>query len=250
MFFYLLFPALLWAVKKIRDERLWWYAIGVAALILLMPLVAQLLPAKPVFGPENTGTPYLGHSTVRFWFVSIFPPVRLLDFVLGILMARIVLASRWINLRTVPAVLLLVVFYGASLFEPWLYQSNSANIIPLALLIPAIATADVQERRSFLRSPVMRRLGEWSYAFYMLHWSLGLWIKLRTDAGLKHHLSATEGIAVIVALFAVTLVASGLLFTLIEDPIMRRWSKPRAARTLPPIPEVVAAEPGLTTSRP
>jgi len=229
IFFYLCFPLLLWAVRKIRPTRLWWYAIGVAVLILLMPVIAQSLPASPTFGPGNIGTPYYGHSTTQFWFVSIFPPVRMLDFVLGILMARIVLTGRWINLPVAPALLLLVASYVASLFEPWLYQVNSANILPLALLVAAIATADVRGRRSFLKSPVMQRLGEMSYAFYLLHWSLGLWIKLRTPIGLDHDLSIPNGIAVIVGLLAVTLVASWLLYTYVESPIMRRWSRPRSA---------------------
>jgi peptidoglycan/LPS O-acetylase OafA/YrhL len=80
-FFYLCFPLLLLAVDRLPRRRLWAATGTVLAAVCLMPVVALALPGD-----------------LRYWFVYVFPPVRLLEFLIGILLARIVRAGRWIRL--------------------------------------------------------------------------------------------------------------------------------------------------------
>ncbi len=82
-FFYLCFPLLFWLIRKIRPERLWYWATATAGLVWCVPLIGKvILPSTPV-APWAPSV-----STYEFWFVYVFPPTRMLEFILGMLMAE------------------------------------------------------------------------------------------------------------------------------------------------------------------
>ncbi|MET9394875.1 acyltransferase [Streptomyces sp. NPDC006624] len=224
LLFYLTFPALLPLLRRIRAGRLWWWLGGVALLICALPFVALLLPEQPMM--TNTETPWW-----PLWFTYYFPLSRMLEFVLGMLTARIVLSGRWIGLPLVPATLLAgASFVVTAGLLPEMYSQTSAIALFLALLIAAGATADVRGRPTFFRTRTMVLLGEISFALYMVHWLVILHGPMRMiDAGgwtgrTTIPRALLEGSLTVV----ITLVLAWLLHRLVERPAVRRWSRPAA----------------------
>jgi peptidoglycan/LPS O-acetylase OafA/YrhL len=227
LLFYILFPALLALLSRIRPSRLWWYAGATVVAVFCMPLLSRVLPATPAFlaGDET-------QSIDGFWFVYIFPPVRLLEFVLGILMARIFLSGKWIDLPARYAALLLVACYTAGLFLPFLYNVSATTAAPLALLIAATATLDLRGKRSLMRNPVMRALGEVSFAFYMVHYVLIFYVRGQgiSRGEVPQLLSVPAGVGLILLWLLGSLAGAGALYLAVERPIMRNWASGRRGR--------------------
>ncbi|MBF6329815.1 acyltransferase family protein [Nocardia transvalensis] len=224
--FYSTFPVWLALTNRIRPNWLWFGAGAVALLVFCVPLAAELFPA----GPESAWAP--GTSDERYWFVYAFPPVRLLEFILGIMLARIVQTGRWINIGLWIPAILLVIGYVAALHVPFLFSLAAATVIPLALLIPAAAAADVRGRQSFLGSPVMVWLGTISFAFYLIH--LAVLVGLSYAVGPEYPWTPGTAAGLVAIALAVSIVMSWLLHTLVERPIQRRFSTPRARVTNAP----------------
>lgn len=226
--FYALFPALYRVLVKIPHARLWWCASAVALAIVCMPFLAEaIMPAAEGRALQE------GQNLLQVWFVMIFPPVVLLQIVLGMLMARIVLTGRWIGFPLPLAAICLVACYVLSLYVPYNFGISAMTIIPVALLIAGCAVADTRQTRTFLRNPVVVRLGDLTYAFYLVHY-----VVLLHGRGLFGIPSGGIGFefAVLGAEFLVTLVLSWLLYTGVETPVMRRWSRPRT-RAVPSPPQ-------------
>ncbi|MFJ7125766.1 acyltransferase family protein [Streptomyces sp. NPDC098101] len=219
--FYLLFPLLHRWIGRIGARRLWWCAGALIAVIIALPaVVTALLPAEPsMMMPDKSG-PALG-----FWLVYIFPLTRVLDFVLGIVMARIALEGRWIGIGPLPLIALFTLCYAGSLYLPALYALNAATVVPLALLIPALAHLDVEDRKTWLRGRTLTLLGEISFAFYLVHWPILVYG--RRLLGEERQFSLPVGAALIALCTALALALAWLLYVGVERPAMRRWAKAR-----------------------
>ncbi|WP_170153975.1 acyltransferase family protein [Actinoplanes italicus] len=215
-FFYLSFPLLLPLVNRIPAARLWAATGGVLLLILAMPQVATLLPDEPAY-------PWYP-SAWEYWFVAYFPVVKLLEFLLGVLLARLVLSRRWVRTPLPVAAAALVVCLIASPFVPTLYGLTAVVIVGIALIIPAGATADIERQPSFLRRRTMVWLGDISFAFYLLH-TLALQFALQIWTRMNGTTTATSAIVLILAGLGVGILSSWLLFQFVEKPMQRRFSK-------------------------
>ncbi|MET9030265.1 acyltransferase [Nocardia sp. NPDC004168] len=217
--FYLLFPWLLAAVERIRPERLWAATIGVLATIVLLPFFALLLPDQPRV-PFATDVP-----VYQFWFLYLFPPVRVLDFLLGILLAKLLLSGRRAPLTLAPASLLVVAGLVVQLWAPYMWALVAVGVIPTALLILAAATADVRGTFSPWRWRFVVWLGDISFAFYMIH---ELVLHYRHQLfGIQQAWATPAAILVILGFLVLdTLIAWGL-YSGFENAIVRRWSRPR-----------------------
>ncbi|CAL9286726.1 acyltransferase family protein [Streptomyces sp. SudanB182_2057] len=226
LLFYALFPLLLVVINRIGAARLWWWAAGVVAAVMVLPVVAGLLPADPAF--PATGSWLDGVSIDRLWFVYIFPLTRLLEFALGMLMARIVLSGRWIRLAWPWAGLLAVAAYVLGLCTPMLYTVAAVTVVPLALLIAALAVSDAAGRGTALSGGLMRRLGEASFAFYLVH---GIVIAYLGEHLVAAHgpLTTTESVLVSLLALAVSLALAFALYHAVEMPAVRRFSRGRPA---------------------
>lgn len=213
LLFYLLFPALLLGVKRIAETRLWiWASAAVAGMVMHQLVTQYVIP-----GGRSADAPL---SDLQFWFGYVFPPSRLFEFILGMLLARIVLAGRWPSFGVLPAALLTVVGYIAALYMPVVWGFNVTTVIPLGALICAVATTDVRGTSSFLRGRAMLWLGNVSFGFYLSQGVVviyGSWL-LRGD----HDMFTAALIAV--TLFVATLGTGALLFHFVERPIMRRFA--------------------------
>jgi peptidoglycan/LPS O-acetylase OafA/YrhL len=205
--FYAAFPLLLRGVGRVREQRLWPLACLLVGSILLVPALALPL-----------------HGEVGYWLVYVFPATRALEFVLGMVLARIVRTGRWIGLGLWPATALFLVGYVASGYLPGGFAYVAGTVIPLALLIPAAAVADVTGRPSPWRNRTCVWLGEISFALYLLHQIVIRYL----DKALGAKSWATlPAVAFAVAMLLVALVGAWLLYRIVERPMMRLLQSPR-----------------------
>ncbi|KJK56983.1 acyltransferase family protein [Saccharothrix sp. ST-888] len=234
--FYLSFPLLIGPLRRIAENRLWaWAGAMVLGTVGVQLVSTYLVPDTP----KSAITPV---SDMQFWFGYLFPPGRLFEFVLGILLARIVLAGRWPRaLGVLPSLVLMAAGYGAAWVVPFQYGFVTAMIIPIGALIGAVAVVDVEGRRSWLRSKAMVFLGEISFGFYLCQGIAIFWLRSLFD---DVRFSTPDGILVIAGFFAVTLLCGWLLYSLVERPAMQRWARSRKKTAVQVSVQVPGQAPG------
>jgi peptidoglycan/LPS O-acetylase OafA/YrhL len=225
-FFYLLFPFTLPVVRRIGARWLWPAVVGLLAAIILMPLVAGLA------FHDGTNVPTLPVSNDRMWFVYTLPLVRWLEFLLGMVLARLVQTGRRWPIGLWPATVLVLVAYVGASYLPYLYSLVAGAVVPLALLVPAAAVADLEGRHSPWRSRVWVWLGNVSFAFYMVHQLVLRWTKYALGATRSWDTPAAIGLTLLT--LALSLLAATILYYAVELPIVRRFS--RARRHTPAVP--------------
>ena len=229
LLFYALFPLLLRPVARIGARRLWiWAGAMVAGMVGIQLVNVFLIPGTPT-------SPYLpGVSIHQQWFGYIFPPTRLFEFVLGMLLARIVRAGLWPRIGVLPAVALM--FGGLLLAHvvPTAFAFEVATVVPVAVLICAAAASDVAGRRSVLGTRVMVWLGEVSFAFYMCQGVVLFYGRIKITH--NHQYGTPTAVGVLLAFLAANLVAGWLLYSFVERPIMQRWARSRKRPALVSVP--------------
>ncbi|GAA4889355.1 hypothetical protein [Streptomonospora salina] len=94
------------------------------------------------------------------WFMTFFPPARMLEFVLGIVIALIVIRGRWFRLPFPVALLLPAAPLVATAMLPGNLGFVALTAVPLGFLVAAAANADITGRGSFFSRPTMVFLGE------------------------------------------------------------------------------------------
>ncbi len=216
--FYLCFPALLVLFKRVSPANLKWWITGVVAAIVLIPAICYV---------AFSGSPSItigAASELQYYFDYVFPPSRLFDFALGILVARAVQTGRWRDIGMVPSGVLLVAGFALSEFVPYLFGLRATCVLPIAFLIAAVARADVEGRFTPFANRTMVWLGNISFAFYLVHF-----IVLRATRILfgNQFFPTSAAIMILIADVAITIVLSSALFAWFERPIMRRWSQAR-----------------------
>ena len=227
--FYLCFPFLIRALRRLPVRTLWPVAAALVAAVWLMPALADALFHQ---GPNVPGLPV---SEDRMWFDYTLPPVRMIEFVLGMVLALIVAAGRWPRIGLGLASALSLAGYIASSYLPYLYGLDAGALIPLALLIPAAATADLERRRSFWRSRAMCWLGNVSFAFYMVHQLVIRWVHYMVGANRSFGTVTALGLTLLCLALALGLAT--VLYYAVEMPLMRALNpKRRPAATAAKLP--------------
>ncbi|MGC0419481.1 peptidoglycan/LPS O-acetylase OafA/YrhL [Embleya sp. AB8] len=228
VFFYALFPLLFVAARRIPVHRLRSRWAAVAVLILLLPAVSALVP-----GPMSLD--WVPINETSLWFGYVLPVVRLPEFVLGILTARLVRAGHWPRLTPwavyapiVPGFLLLPVL-------PPQYGMAAAAAPFLAPIIAHRALADLQGTTRRMAHPVLVALGEASYALYVTHYPLMM--AVRAALG-DRSFTPWAALAVVFALMASSVLLSLVVYRCYEAPLQRRWARARCVR---PVGTVVPA---------
>ncbi|WP_412541466.1 acyltransferase [Longispora sp. K20-0274] len=206
--FYALFPALFWLVRRLGPRGAWWVAgVSLAATVTVPFLVTD-------------------HLT------RYFPLVRLPEFALGVALACLVRAGRWAGPGMGVALVVLAAGYALTAWVPDQFRFAACTVPGFALVITAAAGGDLTGARSVWRHPVAVRLGELSFAFYMIHI-----LVIRTGEALfaSHpRLGSVAGAAVAAAAFAVALALSWALYAGVECPsrrlLLTPWRRPAPAR--------------------
>ncbi|NAE18068.1 acyltransferase family protein [Enterococcus hirae] len=219
-FFYAVFPIFFVAVAR------WARRAGVAAACAGGAWVVFVAVGWAVTGRLS---PY------DYWFTYAFPPYRFGEFAVGVLLARAWRlgwrppAPRWLLLALAVACL------GAVAATDWheggmpRWQAEVSATAGIALLLLWAVGSEVGGVRPWWATSALVRLGEWSYALYLVH---PLVIRVVADLwGLPEAGNMPLAPAVVVVLASVPL--SGLLCEGIEKPLERRLRSPRGQGTQP-----------------
>ena len=163
------------------------------------------------------------------WPIYFFPLARLGEFTLGIALARLVMLGRWRGPGLDVAIGVTLIGYFVVPALPNAFGNTFCTLLGFSLLIPAAATADLRGTHSVWRSPVMERLGEWSFSFYMVHVMVLSAAKTLLPGLLS--LSAPVGLVVVLVLFAICLGLSWAMYTFVETPGRRLITGGRRKKT-------------------
>ncbi|MFE7457998.1 acyltransferase family protein [Streptomyces sp. NPDC057554] len=209
--FYLLFPVLL-ALPLMRSSRgRVVVAVGVCAASL-GAWAAGALITDPL---------------LRVWALDYFPPTRTLQFVLGVA-AGLAVKRGWRPAGGMPLAITAVLAWHLALI-PWSrtvsdslwyspYSASQLLSAPIfALLVAAAAAADVEGRQTTLAGPVMVRLGQWSFAWYLFHE-----IVLRALVGLYGKpVGELETVGFWGATLVLSLMLAAIAYHCVEHPLER-----------------------------
>ncbi|PPF26944.1 acyltransferase [Rathayibacter tritici] len=215
--FYVLFPLAARAIVGRPPRRVVLAVAGLALLVIVgTVLLAQLLPI---------GEPMAHDSSVRsvqYWLLYVLPVGRLPEFVLGIC-AAIAVRDGWFRpaSRALPAVVLVLAYIGA-LFLPALWSQKAVIVLPCLWLIAALAAHDARGPRGD-GSPWWRRLGEWSFAFYLIHQPV-----LVLLSGAARSSGPGESLLLLAVAALTSAASAAALYYGLERPLMRRWATGRA----------------------
>lgn len=227
LLFYSLFPFLVPLVRKIAANRLWYWAGGMVAGIAALDLSVKLFINDPVLPG------ILPISPMQMWAASLFPPSRLFEFMLGMLLAEIVRRGKFPRIRIPVLLLAWAASWTVAQFVtvPWTYALVA--VVPNALTLGAIATADLRGAKSILTSRFMVWGGNISYAFFMVQMVVVYWGRTQVTG----QWSFFPALGVWFGFLGATLVAAWLLFKLVEEPMMKNFSRPRRRRPATPATE-------------
>ena len=169
-----------------------------------------------------------------------WPVLHLNEFVLGMCLAWAyragwrVRASPWVPFALLmgwfAALLVLPRTGGQALFTVVAPFNAEVVTVLLALLIATVATRDLDGRAGLLGARPVVALGEWSYAFYLIH-ATAIYLVLEVfgyQGG-----SYWRSLAWFVGLLAVSIAAAWALHVGVERPMerrLRRWQQDRRAR--------------------
>ncbi|KQV06020.1 acyltransferase family protein [Leifsonia sp. Root112D2] len=220
-FFYALHPALHRAFQGLTKRGALWATVGVIALAFAYRIAVIAWPSS--------------------WLGSLpLPITRVSEFIIGIGIARAMIAGWKVRIKPLWAYLLgagliLWVFISVrwegdnAVVRFILQTSNEWIIIACAVTIAAVAWRDVTGGQSILRWRPLVVLGEWSYAFYLVHATF-VYIALSLFGGQR---TAWSNLLWYAALLALSLAGAAALHYLIEKPFeryMRAWWDARLKR--------------------
>ncbi|MFL4908920.1 acyltransferase family protein [Streptomyces sp. MMS24-I2-30] len=176
--------------------------------------------------------------------ISANPAARLPEFVLGAAAARLVLLDRWRGPGLEASLALAVIgYFLVPQVDPG-YTSTACTIVGFALLIPAAAVADLRGLPSLWRHRRLVRLGELSFAFYMVHL---LVLRAGTNVlGLSPRFGVATGLAVTAAAFALSLGLSWVLYEMVERPARRLLLGGRRTARQSPVPQPPMPQPAAS----
>jgi peptidoglycan/LPS O-acetylase OafA/YrhL len=186
--------------------------------------------------PKALGQPV---SLYQFYILIFVPPLRLVDFVLGMIMCQLVIRKQWPQISWTWVLGLFAVGWVLSWTLPAPLGFVAPMVIPNVLLIGKAAMNDLHNIPSFLTRPSVVWLGDVSFAFYLTHWLVLHYGRVFLGGGPWNTPVAT---LFEVGALVVALALAELLRRNIELPAMKRWSRPKPR----PVTEPVSVA-GVTT---
>ncbi|MGW3134167.1 acyltransferase family protein [Streptomyces sp. NPDC001123] len=214
-FFYLLFPVLIPTARRLTRTGLRCAWLALACAILVFPAVALELGGRAL-----PGWP-LGLNTL--WFAYVFPPVRLTEFMLGMVTARLVQVESWPRLNALTRIGAMATVLAATPFVPLPYSLGASYGVPFSLIIAGLAARDIHSRSRLLARPAVVALGEASYALYIVHFPLLM--SARQAVGVKHRFALLNGILFAVGVMVAAQAVALLVHQCYERPIQARFAR-------------------------
>jgi peptidoglycan/LPS O-acetylase OafA/YrhL len=224
-----------------------------AAFPLLALLVRRLgaRGSAVLAGTSVLAVLVLGWADAHNWLgqpMYSFPAARLPEFVLGAACARLVLLDRWRGPGLEASLALAIIGYFLVPQVHDGYPAVACTIIGFALLIPAAAAADLHDLPSLWRRRRLVRLGELSFAFYMVHL-----LVLRAGTillGASPRFGVPAALAATAVMFTVSLILSWVLYEGVERPARRLLLRGRRSCGPERRRRTVAVTAGASGSRP
>lgn len=207
-FFYALFPPLAFVLRRLGPRA----SAALAAASVLSVLFLARCDVHTELGRQ----------------LYSLPLARLPEFVLGAAVARLVLLGRWRGPGLEASLAIAVVGYFLVPQVTAGYPATGCTLIGFALLIPAAACADLRGLPSLWRRRWLVRLGELSFAFYMVH--LLVLRTARSLIGVTPRFGVAEGLAATAAVFTVSLGLSWVLYEAVERPARKLLLRERPSR--------------------
>lgn len=200
-FFYLVFPLVAWllfrALRGASDRRV--------LTIVAVCWATFAIVLAPI------------HLTEEAWLFYSFPPIRLPDFVLGMLLAIAFLRRSPSQRRTTALEIGSLVTAGLALAASPIVPTSlryAVALMPCWALIISVFGRQRGALSSMLSHPIALRLGEISFAFYLVHYDVLMVV--------QRFFGWANPLESFWVAFSLTLLASFALFHWVETP-MRRW---------------------------
>lgn len=222
-FFYLMFPLIFPTLRRLD---------GRGRLIAMGAVVAI------VFGIAWAVDPLI-RGSVGHWFLYFFPPTRMLEFILGILVALHMKSGKSLSVGVVPSIVLGIAAYVAAVYSADSFMRVAVTLVPFALIVAAAAQADLRGTWSPFRDKVTVRLGAWSYAFYLLHTQVIIIWAVLARRLFGYEVESLSGFALVgnVALCLVLgTAAAAALYHFVEHPLERKLRPSRRSTSEHPLP--------------
>ncbi|MFD9792043.1 acyltransferase family protein [Streptomyces sp. NPDC059070] len=220
LLFYLAFPLLLTLVRRIPRHRLWHCTALTTGIGLSVPCLTLLLD-----GPDFM--PSVPVSLEQLWAPYMFPPSRLPEFVLGMLLARIVMEGMWRPLRLRWILPLPFTAIATLAVLPPVFAFGPYFAAPVAVIIAELASRDARRAPSPLRGRALVFLGDRAFAFYLVHYVVIMYTRhFILGPGTRYGTWAGLG-WVFLAFLPLSCAAAWLLHRYVEKPAVDRFSTGR-----------------------
>ena len=197
-FFYFAFPALHFLLQRLDHRATTAVAAAAAVIVVVLPVADHVLG--------------LG------WTLYSAPWARFPEFIIGAALARLVLLDRWRGPGLRGASALAAVGYFAAAVIPTNFAYACCTLVGFSLLIPAAAVADLHGLSSIWRGRGMVRLGQLSFAFYMVHI---LVLRAATHVFAIRQLTISQAAVAIAVVSVTSLGAAWMLYEVVERPAQR-----------------------------
>ncbi|MEU9298666.1 acyltransferase [Streptomyces sp. NPDC048266] len=199
-FFYAAFPALNAGLRRLSARGLTALAMACIGVVILLPCINSYF--------------------VLDWELYSFPLARFPEFVLGAAIGRLVKIGAWRGPGSEAAMGLTLIGCFLAHQLPGGGSYAAFTVIGLACLIPAAALNDLHSIPSLWHRRGLVRLGEWSFAFYMIH----ILVMRAVEQLLGRHPELLTGsaLALVTAVLTVSLGLAWALYRWVEQP-GRRW---------------------------
>ena len=214
LFFYALFPFAAAGLARLRGRGLATTAAATLLVLGLVPLIASTCGLS---------------ASLYYWLFFVFPPYRFGEFLLGMILARAVL----LGLRAPrPALTASVGAAGAAvvLWSITRYTIESGVLVQrpdvallfipfFALLLWGCVSMELAGRRPWLATKPMLRLGEWSFALYLVHKPTFIFT---SRWSWWHNHGGYSAVLMFAAYLALAVCVAACLCLFVERPIERR----------------------------
>ena len=227
LFMYALFPFLYVRVLRLDARRLWQWLVGITIGIMVFTAIVGLtVPSEPTaFGQDV--------SAYQFYVLIFHPLVRLPEFVIGMLIARLVITGAWRPIRARWTWLALGIGWLVALALPYPLGFVAPFLPGLILGVGGGATADVNGSKSIFTRRWAMWMGERSFALYLVHGNVLIYSERAIGQGpYPTPLAALYVTGVLLT----SILLAHLMRSRIEDPAMKRWSRPRRKPAAAPAP--------------